>query len=77
MTGAASGIGKACVQALLNRGAAVVAVDINRPWRLVWQRADCAREDYLGITADLTSTEDIRRVIERRCAAMAASTCWC
>ena len=29
VTGAASGIGKACVQAFLNRGAAVVGVDIN------------------------------------------------
>jgi rhamnose utilization protein RhaD (predicted bifunctional aldolase and dehydrogenase)/NAD(P)-dependent dehydrogenase (short-subunit alcohol dehydrogenase family) len=66
VTGAASGIGKACVQSFLNRGAAVVAVDINPAVEILFgDRADCAREDYLGITADLTSTQDIRRVIEQ------------
>jgi rhamnose utilization protein RhaD (predicted bifunctional aldolase and dehydrogenase)/NAD(P)-dependent dehydrogenase (short-subunit alcohol dehydrogenase family) len=66
VTGAASGIGKACVQSFLNRGAAVVAVDINPAVETLFgNRADCAREDYLGITADLTSTQDIRRVIEQ------------
>ncbi len=66
VTGAASGIGKACVQSFINRGAAVVAVDINPAVETLFgNRDDCAREDYLGITADLTSTQDIRRVIEQ------------
>ncbi|MDO8292025.1 MAG: bifunctional aldolase/short-chain dehydrogenase [Gallionella sp.] len=61
VTGAASGIGKACVQSFLNRGAAVVAVDINPAIETLFGN----REDYLGITADLTSTQDIMRVIEQ------------
>lgn len=61
VTGAASGIGKACVQSFLNRGAAVVGVDINPAIETLFGN----REDYLGITADLTSTQDIRRVIEQ------------
>jgi rhamnose utilization protein RhaD (predicted bifunctional aldolase and dehydrogenase)/NAD(P)-dependent dehydrogenase (short-subunit alcohol dehydrogenase family) len=61
VTGAASGIGKACVQSFLNRGAAVVAVDINPAIESLFG----AREDYLGITADLTSLQDIKRVIEQ------------
>jgi len=66
VTGAASGIGKACVQSFLNRGAAVVAVDINPAVEnLFGNREDYAREDYLGLTADLTSLSDIKRVIEQ------------
>jgi len=61
VTGAASGIGKACVQSFLERGAAVVAVDINPAIETLFGE----REDYLGITADLTSLADIRRVIEQ------------
>jgi len=61
VTGAASGIGKACVQSFLDRGAAVVAVDINPAVENLFGN----REDYLGIVADLTSTQDIRRVIEQ------------
>jgi rhamnose utilization protein RhaD (predicted bifunctional aldolase and dehydrogenase)/NAD(P)-dependent dehydrogenase (short-subunit alcohol dehydrogenase family) len=61
VTGAASGIGKACVQSFLNRGAAVAAVDINPAVKTLFGN----REDYLGITADLTSLQDIKRVIEQ------------
>jgi rhamnose utilization protein RhaD (predicted bifunctional aldolase and dehydrogenase)/NAD(P)-dependent dehydrogenase (short-subunit alcohol dehydrogenase family) len=61
VTGAASGIGKACVQSFLDRGAAVVAVDINPAVKSLFG----TREDYLGITADLTSLQDIKRVIEQ------------
>ncbi|HEU0234466.1 MAG TPA: bifunctional aldolase/short-chain dehydrogenase [Gallionella sp.] len=61
VTGAASGIGKACVQSFLNRGAAVVAVDINPAVETLFG----SREDYLGITVDLTSTQDFRRIIEQ------------
>lgn len=61
VTGAASGIGKACVQSFLDRGAAVVAVDINPAIESMFDN----REDYLGITADLTSLQDIKRVIHQ------------
>jgi len=61
VTGAASGIGKACVQAFLNRGAAVVGVDINP----VVASLHGARADYLGIAADLTSTEAIKGLLEQ------------
>ncbi|WP_435627131.1 bifunctional aldolase/short-chain dehydrogenase [Candidatus Ferrigenium straubiae] len=61
VTGAASGIGRACVQSFLNRGAAVVGVDINPAIEASFGN----RADYLGITADLTSLPDIRHVIEQ------------
>ncbi len=48
VTGAASGIGKACVEAFLRRGAAVVALDRNP------DVAKPQRPDYLGIVCDLT-----------------------
>ena len=59
VTGAASGIGKACVQSFLERGAAVVAVDINPDVEGIH-----SREDFLGIAADLTVPADIHRMIE-------------
>jgi rhamnose utilization protein RhaD (predicted bifunctional aldolase and dehydrogenase)/NAD(P)-dependent dehydrogenase (short-subunit alcohol dehydrogenase family) len=49
VTGAASGIGKACVEALRTQGAAVVAVDINPAVTGLWQSAD-----VVSITGDLT-----------------------
>src|ERR1043166_8419062 len=57
VTGAASGIGKACVDALLKRGAAVVGLDIAE------QRA--ARPDYLGLQSDVTSEEAIADALEK------------
>jgi len=50
VTGAASGIGKACVEALLRRGAAVVALDRNPAIDGLWR---CP--DFLGLTVDLTN----------------------
>jgi rhamnose utilization protein RhaD (predicted bifunctional aldolase and dehydrogenase)/NAD(P)-dependent dehydrogenase (short-subunit alcohol dehydrogenase family) len=61
VTGAASGIGKACVQAFLDRGAAVVGVDINP----VVESQHGKRADYLGITANLTSPDEIKRLLEK------------
>jgi len=49
VTGAASGIGKACVESFLKRGAAVVALDRNPAVESLWQRPD-----VLGVTCDLT-----------------------
>ncbi|HYQ02207.1 MAG TPA: bifunctional aldolase/short-chain dehydrogenase [Polyangiaceae bacterium] len=49
VTGAASGIGKACVDSLRAQGAAVVAVDLNPAVLSNWKGAD-----VLGLTANLT-----------------------
>ncbi len=49
VTGAASGIGKACVDALRAQGAAVVAVDLNHAVEKNWKGTD-----VLGLVADLT-----------------------
>jgi rhamnose utilization protein RhaD (predicted bifunctional aldolase and dehydrogenase)/NAD(P)-dependent dehydrogenase (short-subunit alcohol dehydrogenase family) len=57
VTGAASGIGKACVEALLKRGAAVVGLDVAE------QRGN--RPDYLGLQCDVTSEEAIADALEK------------
>jgi len=54
VTGAASGIGKACVESLLARGAAVVGVDLDSRIESLHHRAG-----YLGIRCDVTSLEAI------------------
>src|SRR5215207_7920712 len=60
VTGAASGIGKACVAALLKRGAAVVGLDLS---------ADVAglhaRKDYLGIACDLTDDSQLEAALDQ------------
>ena len=60
ITGAASGIGKACVEALLARGAAVVGADLNPSIETLHQRPD-----FLGIQCDLTSESAIDQLLER------------
>src|SRR5256714_5961033 len=57
VTGAASGIGKACVDALLKRGAAVVGLDIAKQGE--------ERPDYLGLQCDVTSEEAIADALEK------------
>lgn len=49
VTGGASGIGKACVESLLKRGAAVIALDIQPEIENLYKRAD-----FCGIQCDLT-----------------------
>jgi NAD(P)-dependent dehydrogenase (short-subunit alcohol dehydrogenase family) len=49
VTGGASGIGKACVEAFVKRGAAVVVLDRNPVIGTLWKRPD-----FLGVTCDLT-----------------------
>lgn len=49
VTGAASGIGRACVEALLARGAAVIALDLNPAIATQFGRAD-----VLGLPCDVT-----------------------
>lgn len=59
VTGAASGIGKACVTALLARGAAVVGLDINPH---ITSMLD--RRDFLGLRCDVTDEDDINKALE-------------
>ena len=59
VTGAASGIGKACVDSLLSRGAAVVALDINAAVSTLYDRVD-----YLGLVCDVSSDAQITGAIE-------------
>lgn len=60
VTGAASGIGKACVNALLARGAAVVGLDLSPA---ISQLHD--RKDYLGLQCDLTNEQQIEEALEQ------------
>ena len=59
VTGAASGIGAACAAALLARGAAVCALDIDRSVTMV-SRAP----GYLGLECDVTRENEIRWALE-------------
>lgn len=60
VTGAASGIGKACVFSFLARGAAVVGLDVNPAVVSILDRPD-----YLGIACDLTNEDAIRSALAR------------
>ena len=59
VTGAVTGIGKACVDSLLARGACVVALDILPEIETLYQRPD-----YLGITCDVTDEDALMQVLE-------------
>lgn len=60
ITGAASGIGKSCVESFLNRGAAVLAIDISNAVQTINNH-----QNYLGLVCDLTDENDIIEMIER------------
>ena len=60
VTGAASGIGKACAEALLKRGAAVVGLDRSPAIETQWKRAD-----YLGLACDLTDLKAVAAAIDK------------
>ena len=60
VTGAASGIGKACVEKLVDEGAAVVAIDINPAIT-----SSFACDEVLGLTCDVTNTEQLKTSIEK------------
>lgn len=60
VTGAASGIGKACVTAFQKRGAAVIGLDIDPAVLTAGEGAG-----FLGITADVTSADAIDTVLEQ------------
>ncbi len=59
VTGGSSGIGKACVDALLARGAAVVSLDIQ-------PRGDAQadRPDYFGLQCDVTDEQQVADALE-------------
>jgi NAD(P)-dependent dehydrogenase (short-subunit alcohol dehydrogenase family) len=60
ITGAASGIGKACAQAFLKRGAAVVGLDIDASVR----NAFGTRADFLGVHCDVTSRDAVNAALD-------------
>jgi rhamnose utilization protein RhaD (predicted bifunctional aldolase and dehydrogenase)/NAD(P)-dependent dehydrogenase (short-subunit alcohol dehydrogenase family) len=60
VTGAASGIGKACVQAFLARGAAVVGFDVDP----AVSGAAETRADYAGFACDLTRSDALQDALE-------------
>ncbi len=60
VTGAASGIGKACVESLLKRGAAVVGLDLNADIEQLH-----SRQDFYGISCDLTDEGAITKALEQ------------
>ncbi len=60
VTGAASGIGKACVDSLLARGAAVIGVDVNPNITSLYPRAD-----FCGIVCDVAEEAQVVTAIEQ------------
>ncbi len=60
VTGAASGIGRACVESFLQRGAAVIALDLNPVIESQWKRPD-----VVGFQCDLTIAEEVRECLDR------------
>ena len=59
VTGAASGIGKACVDSLLARGAAVIGLDLNPVIEQMHKRSD-----FLGVRCDVTSEKAVENALE-------------
>jgi rhamnose utilization protein RhaD (predicted bifunctional aldolase and dehydrogenase)/NAD(P)-dependent dehydrogenase (short-subunit alcohol dehydrogenase family) len=64
VTGAASGIGRACVESLLARGAAVVGLDVDPKIQGLF-----ARRDFLGLPCDVTVEEDVAEALGEAVAA--------
>ncbi|MBD2175955.1 bifunctional aldolase/short-chain dehydrogenase [Pseudanabaena sp. FACHB-1998] len=60
VTGAASGIGKACVDSLLKRGAAVVGLDINPAIEKLYDRPD-----FVGVTCDVSDESAIANSLDQ------------
>lgn len=60
VTGAASGIGKACVESFLKRGASVVGIDLNEAVETLFRQ-----DSYLGIRCDVTSDAALSQALEK------------
>lgn len=60
ITGAASGIGKACVESLMKRGAAVVGLDINTAITGLK-----SHDNFLGIVCDVTNDADVEKALNK------------
>ncbi len=60
VTGAASGIGRACVESLLQRGAAVVGLDVTPAMQDMGDRPD-----LLNIVCDVTDTGQVQTALDR------------
>lgn len=60
VTGAASGIGKACVEKLVKDGAVVVALDISPTVKALFPT-----KDVLPVVCDLTKTEEVKAAIAK------------
>ncbi|MFI5135215.1 MAG: SDR family NAD(P)-dependent oxidoreductase, partial [Chitinophagales bacterium] len=60
VTGAASGIGKACVDALTKEGAAVVALDINPAIEKMNEQ-----KEVVGIKCDVTNEKNLKSAVEQ------------
>lgn len=60
VTGAGSGIGLACVKSMLDRGAAVIGLDIDDKVETIFQQAD-----YLGLTCDVSIQQHIVRALDK------------
>src|SRR3990167_10912917 len=59
VTGAASGIGAACVAAFLKNGAAVIGLDVQSCITTLHQRAD-----FLGLRCDVTDEQAVMHALE-------------
>ena len=59
ITGAASGIGKACVESFLSRGSAVIGLDLDSSIETITNH-----KNYLGLICDLTDEEAIEKSLE-------------
>jgi rhamnose utilization protein RhaD (predicted bifunctional aldolase and dehydrogenase)/NAD(P)-dependent dehydrogenase (short-subunit alcohol dehydrogenase family) len=60
ITGAASGIGKACVESFLCRGSAVIALDLNPSIETA-----NSHKNYLGLICDVTNEKSLEELIEK------------
>jgi NAD(P)-dependent dehydrogenase (short-subunit alcohol dehydrogenase family) len=60
VTGAASGIGKACANSLLERGAAVIGLDISNKIVDIFNN-----ENFLGLICDISDEEAIKKAIDQ------------